>query len=231
MIFWIGILVGGVSAWYAVRLGFLEVWTTLFNIVVSIYVAVFSTLAVAEGIPAAGETSFGHCFTMAAVGIGTFLILGGISYTFLTGRFKVTFPKIFDNVASGVLGFFAGVLVWSFLALLLSVTPLARSGVAQSLGIGGSSQQTHVQYVSWWCDWIGRLSSRRGQGSTERMIAEIADKATRKQRQIEDQKKQPPRTEPEPSRLSPMIEDFGSRQDIGHAPLAQGPPPQGPPAI
>ncbi len=233
MIFWIGILVGGVFAWYAIKIGFLEVWTMLFNIVVSIYVAVFSTLAIARAIPAASDISFGYCFTMAGAGIATFLILGGISFTFLTGRFKVTFPKIFDNVASGIIGFLAGVLTWSFLVLLLSVTPLAGSDLAQSIGICGSAQQTHVRYVGWWCDLVNRVSSRND-SSSRQIIEQIAQSAADAQREKEDSEDpnapQSPRISPNPTRRPLDDLGFGASQGIGHVPLSQALFPHEPPA-
>jgi hypothetical protein len=41
MVFWAGILVGGLFIWFAVKIGFYEMWATLFNIVISIYIAIF----------------------------------------------------------------------------------------------------------------------------------------------------------------------------------------------
>ena len=41
MVFWIAILVGVLFAWLGVRLGFYETWILCFNVIVSIYVAIF----------------------------------------------------------------------------------------------------------------------------------------------------------------------------------------------
>lgn len=41
MVFWIAILVGGAFVWLGVRMGFYQSWCLLFNIVVSIYLAIF----------------------------------------------------------------------------------------------------------------------------------------------------------------------------------------------
>ena len=98
MVFWASILARGVFAWLAIRMGFYETWTMLFNIVISIYVAIFLTPAIVDVAPAAGDTSYGNALTLAVTATGVFLVLHGISYVFLTGQFNVSFPKIFDLV-------------------------------------------------------------------------------------------------------------------------------------
>ncbi|HCO95296.1 MAG TPA: hypothetical protein DIU00_15330, partial [Phycisphaerales bacterium] len=123
MVFWTGILAGGLFAWFAIRIGFYEMWAMLFNIIISIYIAVFLTPVIIDIIPAAGDTSYGNALTMVTAAIGVFLILYVITYLFLTGQFKVSFPRIFDTLGTSVLGFLAGFLIWSFAAALICATP------------------------------------------------------------------------------------------------------------
>jgi hypothetical protein len=68
----------------------------------------------------------GGLFTWLAVRIG-FYILYAIAYTFLTGQFKVNFPKIFDILFAGLLDFPLGFLVFSFMVLVITVTPLSKN--------------------------------------------------------------------------------------------------------
>ena len=193
MIFWIGILVGAAFAWLSVRTGFLEAWARLFNIVIAVYVAVFSTIAIVEAIPATGETVYGYCLTMAATATGCFALLSGITYVFLTGQFKVNFPKAFDVLGAGVIGFVTGLLAWSFFVLLLSVTPLDRSDWTRSIGVGSETQHAHIKYTSWWCDLVGGVTMPSdARISTEQMIAQIAERIMQARRTAEPHEPEEP---------------------------------------
>ncbi len=155
MIFWVGILVGAFFVWLAIGRGFYETWTMLFNVVISIYTAVYLTPVIVDIIPAAGETDYGNALTLAAVAAAVFVILYVISLTFLTGQFKVAFPKIFDNLGAGILGFLAGLLIWSFVVLLISATPIGKNDFAKSIGF----PQTSNPYLCWWCDLINTAAA------------------------------------------------------------------------
>ena len=181
MVFWTGIAVGGLFVWLAVRMGFFEVWALLFNVVVSVYTALFLTPLIGQKISAAGDTSYGSALTLAGVAAGTFLILQGVSFTFLTGQFKVPFPKILDNVGAGVLGFLTGFLIWSFLALLVSATPIARSSLAKNIGFGRKIEQAEGAYLCWWCDLVNTVASPGdSRRPAQQMVASLLDAAERK---------------------------------------------------
>jgi hypothetical protein len=147
-------LAGGLFVWLAVRIGFFEMWTLLFNIVISIYVAIYLTTVIVDVAPAAGDTSYGSALTLAALAIGMFLVLFGISYVFLTGQFSVAFPRIFDLVFAGLLGFLAGALVFSFAAVVVTATPLSQNRLLSKVGFTAQSQRTNIAYISGWCDLI-----------------------------------------------------------------------------
>lgn len=176
MVFWIGILAGGIFAWFAVKTGFYEMWAMLFNIVISIYLAVFLTPVIVNIIPAAGETSYGNALTLATAAIGTFLILQGITYVFFTSQFSVSFPRTFDTLGAGVLGFLAGFLVWSFAALLISVTPVSQNTFVKDIGFGNRIKQTNVPYISWWCNLVNSIvSAPDNEITSEQVINQLLD--------------------------------------------------------
>jgi hypothetical protein len=176
MVFWIGILAGGLFAWIAVKIGFYETWAMLFNILVSIYVAAFLTPVILEVVPAAGETSFGKALTLLVTATGLFSILYGISYAFLTGQFKVSFPKIFDMVGAGCLGFLGGFLVWSFVALLVSVSPISRNSLAQDMGFGSGIKRANVPYIAFWCSLVdAAVSSGEDKYTAEEAISRLLE--------------------------------------------------------
>ncbi len=166
MIFWLAILVGGLFAWFAVKAGFYDTWTRVFNMVVAIYMAVFLTPIVAEFVPAVGGTSCCNALTSIAIAVGTFFILYGISYTFITGQFNVSFPRIFDILFAGLMGFLAGFLVSSFVAFVISVTPISQNKFAKEIGLNRQSQQVNMSYICWWCDLVNGVVKSKDSGYT-----------------------------------------------------------------
>jgi hypothetical protein len=177
MAFWLGILVGGLFAWFAIKLGFYETWAMLFNIIISIYLAVFLRPVIAEVVPAAGDTSYSSALIMSATAITSFLILHGISYTFLTGQFSVSFPKIFNTLGTGFLGFLAGFLVWSFASLLISTTPISQDTFVKGIGFDTQFEQTNMPYISWWCNLVNTVvSSQDSEHTAKEAISELLKK-------------------------------------------------------
>jgi len=158
MVFWIGILVSGLFARFAIKKGFYEMWTLGFNIIISVYLAVLLGPAVSNIIPA-GTTAYGKTLTVLAIAVACFLILHGISYTFITGQFSIPFPKIVDVVGAGLLGFLAGFLIWSFAGLLIMTTPITKNAFAKQIGFDTEVQQTNASYVSWWCNLVNKIVS------------------------------------------------------------------------
>jgi len=155
MVFWAAILVGGVFVWLAVRMGFFETWGLLFNIVVAIYVAIFLAPAVAACAPSAGKIS-AYCMALSMIVLagGCFALLHGISYIFLTGPFSVSLPALFDILLAGALGFLTGFLVFSFVALIVTATPLAEHEVIGTIGFTPESQKSNIACIAWCCDIV-----------------------------------------------------------------------------
>lgn len=183
MIFWLAILAGAGFAWIAVRIGFYETWVMLFNIVISIYVAVFLTPVIVDIVPTPGSTSCGNFLTMAALAAGVFLILHGIAYVFLTSQFSVPFPKMFDILFAGLLGFLAGFLVLSFAALLICASPMSKNRFISEAGFSRQSQQANISYICWWCDLVNSMiSSPENKVTTEQAIDELLISAQPKTR-------------------------------------------------
>jgi len=155
MMFWIAILAGALFVWLAVRLGFYETGVLLFNIVVSIYVSVFLAPTLAEFAPApGGAASYHTALCMIVLAGGCFALLQGASFVLLTGQFHIPFPRIFDVLFSGMLGFVTGFLVLSFLALVLTTTPLASHKIVGVLGLSQQSQPANLVCITRCCNLI-----------------------------------------------------------------------------
>jgi len=177
-IFWIGILFGALFVYIAVKVGFYETWVLLFNLVISIYLAVFLRPVIEHFIPLASETMYGDALIMLAVAIGVFVLLYGISYVFFSSQFNVPVPRIFDVVGSGFLGFWAGLLIWSFVTILISVMPISQNSFLQSAGFTKQFQQTNVSYMSWWINKVNNLVSYKSNYlSTEELVDQMYQKA------------------------------------------------------
>lgn len=207
MVFWTGILVGGLFVWLAVKMGFYETWTLLFNCVISVYVALLLTPVVVDKVPAAGETAYGNALTLLALAVAAFLILCGASYTLITSRFNVSLPKIFDNLGAGLLGFLAGLLIWSFAALLVSATPLAQKGIVRDIGFGPKIEQSNAPYIYWWCDLVDSVAAADDSRQSARdAVKWLLDNAQQKPQEAPDQPD--PNTAPDPARRRLGIEDI-----------------------
>jgi len=205
MVFWLAILAGGLFAWFAVKIGFYDTWAMLFNIVISVYLAVFLTPLVAEIVPAIGNKACCNALTSIAIALGSFFILYGISYTFITGQFSVSFPKIFDLVFAGLLGFMTGFLVLSFIAFLLSITPVSNNEFVKEIGFNRQSQQPNLSYIGWWCDLVnGMVASKSGYCPAEQAIDWFFESA---------EEKKPPRSV-EPNEPKAILDSNDTIKDI-----------------
>lgn len=183
--FWIGILVGGIFAWLAIKLGFYQTWAFVFNIIISIYLAVYLRPIVAN-IPAIGDTPYSSVLTMVAIALASFMILHGISYTFLTGQFNVSFPKVFDTLGSGLLGFLAGFFVWSFITLLIYMTPASQNIFVKEIGFTDQFQRTSVSYICRFFNVVNKIvSSEANEDSAEQTIDKLLKDASSKAREPE----------------------------------------------
>jgi hypothetical protein len=192
MIFWAGILTGGLFIWFAIKIGFYETLALLFNIVISIYTAIFLTPIITDIVPEAGEFPCCEALSLIVISGGTFLILFGITYIFLTGQYKVTFPKVFDILFAGLLGFFTGFLVLSFAAFIITVTPISQNKFVSTIGFNRQSEKTNLSNICWWCDRVNLVvSSPNEKTKCQQNINLLLDSAKPKERNKTNTKTKP----------------------------------------
>jgi hypothetical protein len=167
MIFWIAVLAGVLFVWLAIRMGFYETWVLFFNTVVSIYVSVFLAPMLIEFVPApSGAASYHVALCLIVLAGGVFALLQGLSYVFLTGQFHIPFPRVFDIVLSGVVGFATGFLVLSFLGLILTTTPLAENKIVGIFGLTSQPRQANLVCLTRCCDVIHAFAGFSDAGNT-----------------------------------------------------------------
>jgi len=178
MLFWIGILIAAIFAYSAIKLGFYQAWTILFNVVIAVYVGIKLGSAMEEFVPASGQYS--KTIAVLATGVGTFLILQGIAYVFLIGQFSVTFPRWVNMLGSGLAGFLAGFLVWCFAAIIIGTTPLSDNAFVKDIGFDSKNlEEAKVQpYLVWWCNFVDKLvASGEEQAGVEQTVHELLTKS------------------------------------------------------
>ena len=177
MVFWIGILVAVLFAYSAIKLGFYHAWTMLFNLVIAVYVAVRISPVIEEFLPAAmNGGQYSKTMALLATGLVTFLILHSIAYTLLIGQFEVTFPHVVSTLGSGILGFLAGFLIWSFGTLVVCTTPFCQEQYVKEIGFETKTfQEAKMQpYLVWWCSFLDKLvASGNGPVSAEQTIKDL----------------------------------------------------------
>jgi len=178
VVFWITILGGAIFAWIAIKIGFYEIWALLFNIVISIYLAIYLTPVVTDILPATIDTNYGTTLTIIAIAAAVFLILHGITYVLFTGQFEVPFPKIFDILFAGFLGFFTGFLVLSFIALLICVTPISQNKFLNEMGLNREAQQANISYLCCWCNKVNWFVASKdnkitGQQAIDKLLTRV----------------------------------------------------------
>jgi uncharacterized membrane protein required for colicin V production len=127
MILLIGLIIGLVCGMIAAKtVGFVSAWARLFNTGVAVYIAIYMTPTIAASASIIGENVYGPVLCAGILGVVIFVILSIICSAIL-GDLKIDMTKLFDSLGGGVLGFANGMLVWGFLCLLLSISPLANS--------------------------------------------------------------------------------------------------------
>lgn len=150
-----GILVGGLCAWFAIKIGFYETWAMLFNIVVAIYISLFLARPIVNFLPEeTGDIPCCEALTVLIVAVGSFLILHGITYILFTSQFSVNFPKIFDILFAGLLGFFGGFILLSFAALIICLTPFGKYAAINKESVNSNMKSTY-----WLLDGIHSIVS------------------------------------------------------------------------
>ena len=154
MMFWFAILGGIILAVFAVKKKFYSMWPVLFNVMVSIYLGVM-ILPLIVGFAEDIENSPYHlagCILLTAIAV--FAILQTITTTFFTGAFEVSFPRLFDNIGAGILGFVSGYIACTFICFLIFVCPFSDRLFDNKDILANSSTKTVIRT----CDLVGCAS-------------------------------------------------------------------------
>jgi hypothetical protein len=183
MAFWIGILVAVICASYATKKGFYETWVMLFNIAISVYLAIYLRPIIAD-VAAMGDTPYGSLITVLGTAGLVFIVLYGISFTFFTGQFKIAFPRAFNTCGAGLCGFLTGYLVWHFMCLLVAMSPFSDSSVLELVKFK-DHLQTSKRCVAVSCNLVNALSFQDKNNDANEVITELL-KEPQKDKEIKE---------------------------------------------
>lgn len=184
MCFWLAILGGFLFAGLAIKIGFFETFAAFFNVLIAVYAMLFLTPTLLRIVPQAAGIPQGVVITSLAVGIGVFLLLYAVCFFLITGQFSVPFPKVFDVVCAGGLGFLWGFLLFSVMLVLLSAATIPfLSNMTTEQGLA-----PNTNYICWWCDRVHRFVGSRDlhtEQPTQDAISYFLDKAHQQQKSTE----------------------------------------------
>jgi len=152
MVLWIAVAAGGLFAWMAVRIGFFASWIMFFNLLLAAYMGIFLGPVIIASVPATTDSPYGHALVLLSTATAALLVGYAACYACLAGRIRIEFPRVFDSLAAGVLGFLSGFLVWGFVSMSICLTPLPEEDFCRHLGFDSQSQKTNTAFVCWWCD-------------------------------------------------------------------------------
>ena len=184
MLFGVAMAVGGLFAWNAVQIGFFNTWIMFFHVLLAVYLAIFLAPVMASDTTAVVTTSWGFALTMICIVIATLSIGYGICFLCLSGRFHVAFPKTFDTLVAGFVGFLTGFLVLSFITLTMSLSPLSQFGFCKAMDLEMTQQSTNTAYVYWWCDWMHMLIGSGVPRSSDEAVSILMTRTTKPLTQV-----------------------------------------------
>jgi len=169
MMFWLAVAMGVVFALIGIRLGFYRMWAVLFNILVSIYLGVMLTPAMVKIIPSMENFYYHRPLSVAAIAIVAFAVLQTIAVT-LIGAFEVSFPKMFNNIGSVILGFLSGYLLVIFVLFVICVIPFSKQGL---VSWQRRLKPTAARPVVKVCDFVGSASLHVCDGVALEVVSDL----------------------------------------------------------
>jgi MFS family permease len=159
--------------------GFYVIWTIMFNMVISIYIGVMFTPSIAAFMPSLfgklkpGEPAYWYAYAaiVAAVAIICMFVLQIIAMTHFTGTFKVSLPRLFDNLGAAFVGFVAGYILWGFVCFLILIMPVSNNVLFKSFTSTSQSRELCMPAVSNTIDVINALSLQPNRPQVRNVIS------------------------------------------------------------
>ncbi|TFG47513.1 MAG: hypothetical protein E4H40_06330, partial [Candidatus Brocadiia bacterium] len=148
MLFLLTIIIGAIFAAIGRKKGFVNVWTMLFNLLITIYLSVMLSPTIIGYIPVLDTSCYYHALCILVVALFVFTSTHILVGMYFSGVFYVPLPKIFNGLVAGILGFFLGFLASSFIFFMFGITPLAGHPTVKNLTGDASFDQINSTLLS-----------------------------------------------------------------------------------
>lgn len=130
----LGLLIGVAAIRPAAKVGFLVTWAALVNLVLAVYLAVtLLPFALAWAPAFIAASPYRHIFCLMMSGILLYAILQKVSTETFIGAFRGRFPGLIENVGAGALGFATAMLAWSYISLMVSLSPFVELDLMRTI--------------------------------------------------------------------------------------------------
>ena len=158
--FWFAIIAGFAGAFLGLKKGsFYAFWAVLFNVAISIYLALTIArfvIEIAEWDTV--ENAYNLAISILLIAGLIFALLQVIAISFFTG-YELPFPRILDTAGSAVLGFLVGFMVCCFMMFVVCVMPFSRAPSMKWLnGPKGPPSRMVVKPVGAVCNVVADFS-------------------------------------------------------------------------
>ena len=152
----LALLVGAAVGYQGYIEGFRTMWPVLFNVLVSIYLAVMGTRAICKLSPEIASYQYYKAPMVIVFAVVVWLALYGVMKLFVKNDFIHSLPRLFEDIGGAVLGFFTGFICTGFVIFSLFIF------VSNSKAIPGFIQKQigmpAVNTVENSCEFTGALS-------------------------------------------------------------------------
>ncbi len=192
MAFWIATAMGLILGVFYSRKGLYEALILAFNLILSIYLALYLMPTLLTQAPSATDIPGGFSLAILILFALCFGILFAVSFVLFTGQFRVPLARILDCLGGGFAGFFSGFGATSFVLMVLTLTPMP--GVPrfiQNMEVGANTR-----LVCSACDGLHRWIGADRLYRTEELLLWLNQKALEKPATMTDPNSLPDTTDP-----------------------------------
>jgi len=137
-----------------IRLGYYRSWAMLFNILVSIYLAVMLAPVVPGLLANVRDFHYRYPAFIIIVAIIIFTILQ-LFTNYLTGAFEASYHRKFEIISSAIIGFISGYLLITFIFFVICLVPSTKP---KFISWQDKSTYQAAQPVVSACNFIGYIS-------------------------------------------------------------------------
>ena len=164
------VLGGMLLAWFSRNFCFLWMWTTLIQMVFTIYLSLSIGPVITDWFTHGTTDNYYYAAIVLLLAIVLFWTMHVVTRQTMSGIKNIALPHSMDSVISIILGFCCGVLTTSFLLAIFCITPLSRTTLVEHLSGEQPLERTGLPPVRIVCKGVGYLSFQTDPWATRNML-------------------------------------------------------------